>query len=215
MMMDEQETIKKTKFFGLNTYEAKIWVSLLSKGTSTAGELSDIANVPRSRSYDVLESLEKKGFVVLKSGKPIKYLAVPPKDVLKNLKRQIENKTEKHLSEIKSTSFNNLIETFQAVLFSILSAKNKNQSVYTGEIYDFYKKLCFKIGLRPLTQRRVSDIICEFELIGIINTKTISKGRYGRTREITLGRTREITLSIASSVIPLTKKILEEELTII
>lgn len=115
MMMDDQETIKKTKFFGLNTYEAKIWVSLLSKGTSTAGELSDLANVPRSRSYDVLESLEKKGFVTIKTGKPIKYLAVPPKDVIKNLKRQIENKTEKHLSEIKSTSFNDLIETFQEV----------------------------------------------------------------------------------------------------
>jgi cell division control protein 6 len=93
---------------------------------------------------------------------------------------------------------------FQAVLFSIVSSRNKNLSIYTGEIYDFYKKLCFKIGLRPLTQRRVSDIIREFELIGIINTKTISKGRYGRTREI--------TLSVPSSILPLTKKILEEEL---
>lgn len=95
---------------------------------------------------------------------------------------------------------------FQAVLFSILSARNKNQQIYTGGIYEFYKKLCFRIGLRPLTQRRVSDIIGEFEIIGVINTRTISKGRYGRTREV--------TLSIPSSVIPLTKKILEEELTL-
>jgi cell division control protein 6 len=95
---------------------------------------------------------------------------------------------------------------FQAVLFSILFVKNKNLSTYTGEIYDFYKKLCFKVGLRPLTQRRVSDIIREFELIGIISTKTISKGRYGRTREI--------TLSVQSSFLPLTKKILEEELAL-
>ena len=96
---------------------------------------------------------------------------------------------------------------FQAVLFSILSARNKNSPIYTGEIYDFYKKVCFKVGLRPLTQRRVSDIIREFELIGIINTRTISKGRYGRTREI--------TLSVPPSVLPLTKKILEEELALI
>ncbi|HJN56405.1 MAG: orc1/cdc6 family replication initiation protein [Candidatus Woesearchaeota archaeon] len=95
---------------------------------------------------------------------------------------------------------------FQAVLYSIITLKNKNSIVYTGEIYDLYKKICFKIGLRPLTQRRVSDIIGEFELIGIINTKTISKGRYGRTREI--------TMSIPSSTNPLTKKILEEELSI-
>jgi sugar-specific transcriptional regulator TrmB len=112
-MTTDQETIKKTKLFGLNTYEAKIWVALLSRNTSTAGELSDIANVPRSRSYDVLESLEKKGFVVMKPGKPIKYLAVPPKEVLERVKNKVEKKTEKHLSAIKSASFTNLINTTQ------------------------------------------------------------------------------------------------------
>ncbi|MBI2135006.1 orc1/cdc6 family replication initiation protein [Candidatus Woesearchaeota archaeon] len=95
---------------------------------------------------------------------------------------------------------------FQAVLLSIISIKASNPYAYTGEIYDFYKKLCFKIGLRPLTQRRVSDIIREFELMGILNTKTVSKGRYGRTRDI--------SLSVSSSAIPLTKKILEDELSL-
>ncbi len=95
---------------------------------------------------------------------------------------------------------------FQAVLFAILSSRNSNSYIYTGEIYEVYKKLCFKVGLRPLTQRRVSDIIGEYELIGVINTRTISKGRYGRTREI--------TLSITPSIIPLTKKILEEQLSL-
>ncbi|MBI2208036.1 hypothetical protein HYU50_00920 [Candidatus Woesearchaeota archaeon] len=52
-MLVDQETIKKIKSLGLNTYEVKIWTALLSRGVSTAGELSDIANVPRSRSYDV------------------------------------------------------------------------------------------------------------------------------------------------------------------
>ena len=51
---------KLRRYFALNLYEVKIWTALLSRGVSTAGELSDIANVPRSRSYDVLESLEKK-----------------------------------------------------------------------------------------------------------------------------------------------------------
>ncbi len=59
-MIVQTEFLKKIKDFGLNTYEAKVWTALLSRGVSTAGELSDIANVPRSRSYDILESLEKK-----------------------------------------------------------------------------------------------------------------------------------------------------------
>ena len=63
MMIVQFDFLNKLKALGLNSYEAKLWVALLSVGTSTAGELSDIANVPRSRSYDVLEGLEKKGFI--------------------------------------------------------------------------------------------------------------------------------------------------------
>ena len=73
----------------------------------------------------------------------------------------------------------------QAVLYAVLKInENKKESLFTGEVYDIYKKICEQIGLRPLTQRRVSDIIAELDLLGIINAKVISKGRYGRTREI-------------------------------
>lgn len=105
-MLIQQNFLKKIKDFGLNTYEAKIWTALLSRGVSTAGELSDIANVPRSRSYDVLESLEKKGFVVMKIGKPIKYLAVPPKEVLERVKKKITedaNHQIENINELKGT----------------------------------------------------------------------------------------------------------------
>ena len=77
------------RYFVLNLYEVKIWTALLSRGVATAGELSDIANVPRSRSYDVLESLERKGFVIMKLGKPIKYIAVPPQEVVERVKKNL------------------------------------------------------------------------------------------------------------------------------
>ena len=111
--MEDTETTKKTKLFGLNTYEARIWAAILSKGISAAGELSDMANVPRSRSYDVLESLEKKGFVILKPGKPIKYIPIPPKEVLERVKQKIGRDTEKRILEMKGEGFNDLINTFQ------------------------------------------------------------------------------------------------------
>ena len=82
MIVKEEFLSKLRRYFSLNLYEVKIWAALLSRGVATAGELSDIANVPRSRSYDVLESLEKKGFVIMKLGKPIKYIAVPPTEVI-------------------------------------------------------------------------------------------------------------------------------------
>ncbi len=89
-MIVKDDFIKKLKnAFDLNIYEVKIWTALLSKGVSSAGELSDISNVPRSRSYDILESLEKKGFVIMKLGKPIKYIAVDPREVLERVKKNI------------------------------------------------------------------------------------------------------------------------------
>jgi HTH-type transcriptional regulator, sugar sensing transcriptional regulator len=93
-MIIEKKFLSKIKDFGLNSYESKVWVALLSRGVSTAGELSDIANVPRSRSYDVLESLEKKGFVVMKLGKPIKYIAVPPTEVIERVKKRIKQQSD-------------------------------------------------------------------------------------------------------------------------
>ena len=93
-MIIEKRLMLKLKDFGLNSYESKVWVALLSRGISTAGELSDIANVPRSRSYDVLESLEKKGFVVMKLGKPIKYIAVSPNEAIERVKKRVKLKAE-------------------------------------------------------------------------------------------------------------------------
>lgn len=95
MIVKEELLSKLRRYFDINLYEVKLWTALLSRGVSTAGELSDIADVPRSRSYDVLETLEKKGFVVMKLGKPIKYIAVPPAEVLERVKKKIKEESDK------------------------------------------------------------------------------------------------------------------------
>ncbi len=100
-MIVQKNFLSKLRDFGLNTYESKLWTALLSRGSSTAGELSDIANVPRSRTYDVLESLEKKGFILRKLGKPIKYIAVPPEDVIERVKGKVRKESEIHLKMIE------------------------------------------------------------------------------------------------------------------
>jgi len=76
---------------------------------------------------------------------------------------------------------------FHTVLYSIFSLYNeKRDYIHTGEVYDLCLNFFFLSNSRPLTQRRVSDIIGEYDILGIIAAKTISKGRYGRTREILL-----------------------------
>lgn len=110
-MISNQDSISKLRrYFDLNLYEVKIWTALLSKGDATAGELSDIANVPRSRSYDVLETLEKKGFVVQKIGKPIKYVAVSPSEVLEKVKKNIEEDAKKSIGRVDSLKNSDVIK---------------------------------------------------------------------------------------------------------
>lgn len=106
-MIIKPELVKKVKsYFDLNIYESKVWLSLLSKGISSAGEIAELSGVPRSRTYDVLESLEKQGFAIAKLGKPVKYIAVKPESVIEKLKINISKNSEekvKTLSNLRDT----------------------------------------------------------------------------------------------------------------
>ncbi|MCX8158755.1 MAG: orc1/cdc6 family replication initiation protein [Candidatus Pacearchaeota archaeon] len=83
---------------------------------------------------------------------------------------------------------------FQLVLSAIieLEEKKKDEGIYTGDVYNYYQEICKKTKNEILTQRRVSDIIGEFDMLGIINATEISKGRYGKTREIKLMLSHDI-----------------------
>ncbi|MCK5601361.1 TrmB family transcriptional regulator [Candidatus Pacearchaeota archaeon] len=105
MIVKDEFLSRLRKIFDLNLYEVKVWTALLSRGTSTAGELSNISDVPRSRTYDILESLEKKGFIIMKLGKPIKFVALKPNEVVERVKKNLAKKTKEktvRLEKLKS-----------------------------------------------------------------------------------------------------------------
>lgn len=107
-MIMKPELVKKIKdYFNLNIYETKVWLALLGKGVASAGEIAEISGVPRSRTYDVLESLEKQGFAISKIGKPAKYIAVKPGIILEKLKNNTMKEAEEKvgvLSHLKDSS---------------------------------------------------------------------------------------------------------------
>ncbi len=106
MLQEKQFLVDLKRHFRLNIYEAKIWAALLSRGIASAGELADISGVPRSRCYDVLESLEKKGFIIMKIGKPIKYLAISPEVILDRVKKNLKEECDElalQMEKIKDT----------------------------------------------------------------------------------------------------------------
>ncbi len=99
---------------------------------------------------------------------------------------------------------------FQLVLSSILELTKKGKKekdfdkFFTGDVYDHYESLCSRTKTEILTQRRVSDIIAEIDMLGLINARVISKGRHGRTREI--------RLSVPENLIEKVEAILNESL---
>jgi HTH-type transcriptional regulator, sugar sensing transcriptional regulator len=107
-MIINQELVKKVKeHFNLNIYETKVWLALLSKGVVSAGETAELSGVPRSRTYDVLEGLAKRGFAIVKVGKPVKYIAIEPKTVLERMRSNtLQEAQEKvnRLSTLKDTA---------------------------------------------------------------------------------------------------------------
>ncbi len=88
------------------------------------------------------------------------------------------------------------------ILLAILLQEKQNQKVgsngtiTTGEVYEIYKDLSKKIRTDILTQRRIADLISELDMLGIITARVISKGRYGRTRDIKISYSIEDILNI-------------------
>ena len=104
MIVKDEFLSRLRKIFDLNLYEVKVWTALLSRGVSTAGELSNISDVPRSRTYDILETLEKKGFIVMRLGKPIKFVALKPEEVIERVKKNLvvdASEKSKRLDKLK------------------------------------------------------------------------------------------------------------------
>lgn len=96
---------------------------------------------------------------------------------------------------------------FQLVLLSIIALHDAgSEGIFTGDIYGKYQEVCEKTKNEILTQRRVSDILAEFDMLGLINAQVISKGRQGRTREI--------KLMIPSALMPRAREILGASLNL-
>jgi len=68
----------------------------------------------------------------------------------------------------------------------LLLAKNDAGSPTSGMVYQTYRELCALLGVDPLTDRRVSSLISELGMLGVLQSEVVSMGRYGRTRKIAL-----------------------------
>jgi len=73
----------------------------------------------------------------------------------------------------------------KVVLFAIiLNEENGLRNISTGEVYRTYADACMKIGVEPLTPRRISSLLNELDTLGLIMARNVSKGRGGRSKQV-------------------------------
>jgi len=115
--------------------------------------------------------------------------------VTKKFVRQAQSKIEiDRIKEVVRT----LPTQSKLILLAILLQEKHNEksgktgSITTGDVYDLYGDLCKKTRTDSLTQRRIADLISEMDMLGIITARVISKGRYGRTKEIKMSSSNDI-----------------------
>lgn len=93
----------------------------------------------------------------------------------------------------------NLPTHSKIVLLSVyLLNKSRTPHLITGDIYNVYCEVCEELGITSLTQRRVSGLINELDVIGLLNSRVVSLGRYGRTKRIHLGISRTVIKNVFS-----------------
>ncbi|RJS84330.1 ORC1-type DNA replication protein [Methanophagales archaeon] len=107
-----------------------------------------------------------------------------------------ERVTEEHVRLAgKKIEANRIVEVVKTlplqskiVLSSVLQLhRERNKSRFSsGEVYNMYRKLCGHLAMEALTQRRVTDLVSELDILGLINAAIVNRGRYGRTKEISL-----------------------------
>jgi len=102
-----------------------------------------------------------------------------------------ENHVRQAREKIEQDRVEEVVKTLptqsKLVLYSVLLLEEQAvRNITTSSVYNMYKLLCPLVETDHLTHRRITDLISELDMLGILHTVVISKGRYGRTKEITL-----------------------------
>lgn len=115
---------------------------------------------------------------------------------------------EEHVRDAeKHIEHNRVVEALQNLTLHsklvVLSVYHLNKvdvhRAITGEIYEVYSEVCRELGVAPLTQRRLCTLVNELDSMGLLNTKVISMGRYGRTKKIRLEIPRTLISDVFTS----------------
>lgn len=147
--MISKEFVEQLKLFNLTEYESKTYLALVVQGPSTVKEIREVADIPYSREYDILQSLESRGFVESQPGRPRRFKAVEPEKILqrelKKRKKAVDTLLEFTTSIKKNQPLSNEMENF---IWTLKGRKKIREKM--AEIIDTAEKEILIIGRNPV-----------------------------------------------------------------
>jgi sugar-specific transcriptional regulator TrmB len=151
---------KALETLGLTEYEAKAYISLVEKGTSTAGDLSALSEIPHSKIYEVLMRLEKRRLVETQKGRPILFKAVKPSAAIEAIDTQLKNNLEKDLAEKKASLENSYKKRFNEISEAQKTALEELKTIYeTKETAEPTEDIVWTIQGKTNLNTQANDII--------------------------------------------------------
>lgn len=143
---------ERLKEAGLTDYEALVYLKLVIDGPSSAKEISESSGVPHTRVYDVLEALELKGWVEMGQGRPMRFKAKPPIEVINVIKTEYQNRLtrieEAFLNDLQSIYDTRSVEGSEIwFVRSVAGITNRIKTLAQS----FKKELCIVMGNLDMT----------------------------------------------------------------
>jgi len=141
-----ESVVEKLQRVGLTEYEARVYLSLLRDHLNSATKLSEKSGVPRTKIYQVLESLEAKGWIRIYSGIPLLFRAVDPRDIFEKVKKEygeflesVQATLDKEVIEMKEKF---VILNFDIGLGSLKEEIRKAKTIWmSNATADFVRKV--------------------------------------------------------------------------
>ncbi len=151
---------KALETLGLTEYEAKAYISLVEKGTSNAGDLSTLSEIPHSKIYEVLMRLEKRKLLETQKGRPILFKAVKPSTALEGIETQLKNDLEKELTEKRATLENSYKKRFTEITEAQKTVLEELETLYeTKETAEPSEDIVWTIQGKTNLNTQAKDII--------------------------------------------------------
>lgn len=134
MQLESSEFVEELrKVFDLNQYEASALYALIVNKVSNAANINKLANIPKSRVYDVLESLVKKGFITVIGTRPLKYKINDFDDIILNIKENYKKEYEEKLARVDKALKSPIFEKVREMLSQQVETKDElAPKVYDG-----------------------------------------------------------------------------------